>query len=277
MTVDEKYARLKEIIQNLGSVLVAFSGGVDSTFLLRVARDVLGDRAAAITIDAPFHSRYEIGEAQRLAAATGARHLQLDVHGLQVDGLDGNPPDRCYLCKKAVFSLCREQMLAGGFRFLVDGSNADDVHDYRPGRRALAELEVRSPLLEAGLEKTEIRELSRMLGLDTWDKPALACLLTRFPHGERITVERLAMVEQCEEYLRSRGFGMFRVRAHGETARIELLPAELERMLAADVRAGVAEFFHAAGFRYVSLDLDGYRCGAMNPVSGEEAGGAVPS
>jgi uncharacterized protein len=150
---------------------------------------------------------------------------------------------------------------------LVDGSNADDLQDYRPGRRALAELDVRSPLLEAGLEKGEIRELSRRLGLDTWDKPALACLLTRFPHGEKVTVERLAMVERCEDFLRSRGFGLFRVRAHGDIARIELAPVEMGRMLEPGVMAETTNFFHGAGFRYVALDLDGYRCGAMNEVT----------
>ncbi len=267
MNIETKYSRLKEILLEMESVLVAFSGGVDSTFLLKAARDLLGDRAGAITIDAPFHSRYEFEEAKRLAAVIGARHIILNVHDLQVYGLDVNPPDRCYLCKKAVFSLCRDQARDGGFRFLVDGSNADDLQDFRPGRRALAELEVRSPLLEAGLEKGEIRELSRRLGLDTWDKPALACLLTRFPHGERVTVEGLAMVERCEEFLRSRGYGQFRVRAHGESARIELAPEELGRVLDAGERTAVSEFFHAAGFRYVALDLDGYRCGAMNEIT----------
>jgi len=267
MTTEQKYDLLSEILLEMESVLVAFSGGVDSTFLLKVARDRLGDRAAAITIDAPFHSRYEVDEAKRLATVTGARHMVLNIHGLQVDGLDDNPPDRCYLCKKAVFSLCREQARDGGYRYLVDGSNADDLQDYRPGRRALAELEVRSPLLEAGLTKDEIRGLSRKLGLDTWDKPALACLLTRFPHGEKVTAEGLAMVERCEEFLRSRGYGQFRVRAHGESARIELAPEELGRMLDAGERPAVSGYFHAAGFRYVALDLDGYRCGAMNEIT----------
>lgn len=248
-------------------MLVAFSGGVDSTFLLKVAHDELGDRAAAITIDAPFHSRFEVAEAVRLATVLGVRHTVLDVHGMEIEGLSANPQDRCYICKKAVFTLCAEKARQGGFAVLVDGSNADDVHDYRPGRRALEELAVRSPLLEAGLEKAEIRALSRRLGLDTWDKPALACLLTRFPHGEEITAVRLAMVESCEGFLRDCGFGMFRVRAHGELARVELTEADFSLMLQPEVRARVASYFHQAGFLYVSLDLDGYRCGAMNPVS----------
>ena len=267
MTLDDKLDRLQCILRDMGSVLVAFSGGVDSTLLLRVAHDVLGDRVAAITINAPFHSHFEVAEALRLAAALGVRHSVLDVPGLDIEGLSTNPPDRCYICKKGVFTLCAEQAGQGGLSVLVDGSNADDVHDYRPGRRALEELAVRSPLLEAGLEKSEIRELSRRLGLDTWDKPALACLLTRFPHGEDITAERLALVERCEGFLRRSGFGIFRVRAHGESARIELTEAELPRMLLPEVRAEVTAYFHQAGFLFVSLDLDGYRCGAMNPVS----------
>jgi uncharacterized protein len=267
MTLDQKYNRLQSILREMKSALVAFSGGVDSTLLLKVACDELGGQVSAITIDAPFHSRYEVQEARRLAETMGVEHLVLDAHGLKIEGLAYNPPDRCYLCKKAVFSLCAEKALEAGRAFLLDGSNADDLSDYRPGRRALEELAVRSPLLEADLDKKEIRALSRRLGLDTWDKPALACLLTRFPHGEEITTGRLEMVEQCEEYLREQGFGLFRVRAHADSARIETTGADLAIMLRPDVRAGIVAFFHRAGFRYVSLDLDGYRCGAMNPVS----------
>jgi uncharacterized protein len=261
----EKFSELKRILRGMSGVLVAFSGGVDSTFLLKAAHDELGDQAAAITIDAPFHSRFEIAEASRLAGLLGVRHTLLNVHGMKIEGLSTNPPDRCYVCKKAVFSLCAEQARLAGAAVLMDGSNADDLSDYRPGRRALQELAVRSPLLEAGLTKSEIRALSRQLGLDTWDKPALACLLTRFPHGEEVTPERLAMVESCENFLRSCGFGMFRVRAHGDSARIELTDEELPGIQPADVRGRISDFFHQAGFRYVSLDLDGYRCGAMNP------------
>jgi len=265
MSMEEKFSRLKRILKDMGRVLVAFSGGVDSTFLLKAAHDELGDRASAITIDAPFHSRFEIAEATRLAGLLGVRHTLLDVHGMEIEGLSTNPPDRCYVCKKAVFSLCAEQARLAGGAVLVDGSNADDLSDYRPGRRALEELAVRSPLLEAGLSKSEIRALSRQLGLDTWNKPALACLLTRFPHGEMVTAERLTMVEICENFLRSCGFGQFRVRAHGDSARIELIEEEFSHMFQEDVRRKVYTFFQRSGFRYVSLDLEGYRCGAMNP------------
>lgn len=266
MTLDEKFIELQRILREMKAVLVAFSGGVDSTFLLKVAHDQLGERAIAITIDAPFHSRFEIAEAVRLAALLDVKHTLLDVHGLEMVGLTHNPPDRCYLCKKTVFSICADRARQLGNAVLLDGSNVDDLGDYRPGRKALEELAVRSPLLEAGLTKPEIRELSQRLGLDTWDKPALACLLTRFPHGETVTSELLDMVERCEGYLRTTGFGMFRVRVQGDSARIEVTEGDLPRMLQPGIREGVRDFFHSVGFRYVSLDLDGYRCGSMNPA-----------
>ncbi len=267
--LDHKYSELRRIVREMGSLLVAFSGGVDSTLLLKVAHDELGERAAAITIDAPFHSRHEIAEACRLAELIGVRHLVLDVHALEIEGLAANPPERCYFCKQAVFSICRDKARENGFELLADGSNSDDLKDYRPGRRALEELGVVSPLLMAGLEKSEIRALSRRLGLDTWDKPALACLLTRFPHGEQITPERLAMVERCEDFLRDKGFGLFRVRAHAGTARIELTSEELPRLLEDGLRSAVTAFFRQAGFAFVTLDLEGYRCGSMNPPEGD--------
>lgn len=263
--MENKYLKLQEILKNMDSLLVAFSGGVDSTLLLKAAHDTLGERAAAITIDASFHSRYEIEEAKRIAGLMGVRHILMDAKEMVIEGLSTNPPDRCYICKKAVFSNCLVSMREEGFSYLADGSNADDVNDYRPGRRALEELGVRSPLLEAGLVKSEIRELSRLLGLDTWDKPALACLMTRFPHGEPVTPEKLARVERCEDFLRTMGFGLFRVRAHGEVARIELLPEDIKRMLEPETRNLVSEEFHKSGFKSVSVDLDGYRCGSMNP------------
>lgn len=265
MQQQSKYTKLRNTLRDMDSLLVAFSGGVDSTLLLKAAHDTLGARAAAITIDAPFHSRYEIEEAKRIARLIGVRHIIMDARNLEVEGLAMNPPDRCYICKKAVFNSCLNAMREAGFAYLVDGSNADDVLDYRPGRRALEELGVRSPLLEAGLSKAEIRELSRELGLDTWDKPALACLMTRFPHGEEVTPEKLAMVEGCEDFLRGMGFGLFRVRAHGDIARIEVFPADMGKMLKTETRHMISEKFHLAGFKSVTLDLDGYRCGSMNP------------
>lgn len=263
---EQKYEQLKQILNEMGSVLVAFSGGVDSTLLLKVAVDQLQERTAAITIEAPFHSRSERDEARRLAGEIGVRQIIYDAGQLDLSALEYNPPERCYLCKKSVFTICRALAQENGFAWLADGSNSDDLLDHRPGRRALQELGVRSPLLEAGLTKADIRALSRELGLPTWDKPALACLLTRFPHGSRITADRLRRVERCEEFLRGLGFGQLRVRAHEEIARIELEEGDLPRFLEKNLRAAVCDFFIAAGFERVTLDLAGYRCGSMNPA-----------
>jgi len=261
---DHKYDKLKHILREMGSVMVAFSGGVDSTLLLRVAVDELQDRAIAITIRAPFHSRTELSEASRLAEEIGARHILYDARQLDLVAIENNPPDRCYICKQTIFSICRSISGENGFSWLADGSNSDDLDDYRPGRQALQELGVRSPLLEVGLTKADIRDLSRRLGLRTWNKPAMACLLTRFLHGVRITEDQLIMVENCEDFLRNLGFSQLRVRVHDETARIELEDAEMARFMEVDIRAAVCDFFHSAGFKRIALDLEGYRCGSMN-------------
>lgn len=263
--LEQKYDRLKQLLNEMGSVLVAFSGGVDSTLLLRVAFDELAGRAAAITIDAPFHSRKEIAEARETAALIGVRQIVYDAHRMDMAQLKHNPDDRCYICKKIVFKVCRELAEENGFSCLADGSNADDLLEHRPGRRALHELNVRSPLQEAGLTKAEIRELSRRLGLQTWNKPALACLLTRFPHGAEINPARLSMVEQGEDFLRETGFGQLRVRIQEETALIELTESDMPRMLEEKVRSAVVSRFHSAGFTRITLDIEGYRSGSMNP------------
>ncbi len=264
--LDQKHDELKRLLRDMGSVMVAFSGGVDSTFLLKTAVDVLHERAAAITIHAPFHSRSELSEARSLAERIGARQIVYDAHQLDMSDIENNPPDRCYLCKRKVFTICLSITKENGFSWLADGSNCDDLNDFRPGRRALQELGIRSPLLEAGLTKADIRELSRQHGLETWNKPALACLLTRFPHGARITADKLLMVEKCEDFLRNLGFGQLRVRAHEEIARIELEESDVPRFLEQNLRAAVCDFFHTTGFSRVTLDLEGYRCGSMNPV-----------
>jgi len=193
------------------------------------------------------------------------QHIVHDAHLIDMTHLKNNPTDRCYICKNIVFKTCLELAEKNGFSNLVDGSNADDLLDYRPGRRALHELGVRSPLLEAGLTKSEIRELSRNLGLKTWDKPALACLLTRFPHGAQISTAQLAMVEKGEDFLRDMGFGQLRVRIHGETAIIELEENEISRLFTEEVRSAVTSHFRSAGFTRITVDLEGYRCGSMNP------------
>ena len=265
-SLEQKYDKLKQLLHEMGSVLVAFSGGVDSTLLLKVAFDECAGGAAAITIDAPFHSRREISEARSIGALIGVRHMVHDIHGVDMTPLEKNPPDRCYICKKIVFKICWDIARENGFSALVDGSNADDLLDFRPGRRALQELEVRSPLLEVGLTKAEIRELSQRLGLKTWDKPALACLLTRFPHGAKINAEQLSMVEKGEDFLRDMGLRQLRVRILGETAIIELEENEIPGLLKEEIRSHVTTHFHSIGFTRIALDLEGYRCGSMNPI-----------
>jgi len=265
-TLHQKYRHLKEIISEMDSLVVAFSGGVDSTFLLKVAHDTVGDRVLAITATSPTYPESEYREACELARRIGARQITVESNELEIPGFSENPRDRCYHCKSELFSICVEKGKELGFRYVADGSNTDDLGDYRPGRTAACELKVRSPLLEAGLSKGEVRALSRELGLPTWEKQAYACLASRFPYGVQITPERLKQVEACEEFLKGEGFRVYRVRFHQETARIELSEEELPRLLERELRDRVVAFFRECGFTYVSLDLQGYRTGSMNEV-----------
>jgi uncharacterized protein len=259
-----KLARLEASLAASGGCLVAYSGGVDSTFLLAVARRALGGRVAAATVRTLFHERGEAAEAARRAAALGVPHetidLDLDAHPEVL----ANPADRCYLCKRLVFTALRRRADELGLPLLADATQADDLLERRPGLRALRELGVASPLAEAGLGKPEIRALSARLGIEGADRPSAPCLATRVPFGERITAERLARVAAAEHALLALGFANTRVRDYGDLARIELQAADLERAAVAALRPRIVETLRGAGYRYVTLDLAGYRTGSMD-------------
>lgn len=264
--LNEKFAHLKSLLRELGSVAVAFSGGVDSTFLLKAAHDALGDRCAALTMQSCLFTRREMDEAKAFCAREGVRHIVLEVDELSIPGFRENPRDRCYLCKRALFSRLQSVAAANGLACVAEGSNVDDMGDYRPGLRAIAELGVKSPLRAANLRKSEIRELSKRLGLPTWDKPSLACLASRIPYGETITAEKLAMVGRAEEVLFGLGMKQGRVRVHGNVARIETLPEQFDLIL--KNRVLITAELKKCGFSYVALDLEGYRTGSLNETLG---------
>jgi len=262
----ERLARLRSELGRADSALVAFSGGVDSTFVLAVAREVLGDRAVALTAHSPSVPAAEREEARRLAARLGVRHLERTSREGDDPRYRANPVDRCYFCKDELYRLCGEVARQEGLAVVLDGFNADDHGDHRPGRRAGLEHGVRSPLSEAGLTKDEVRAWSEAMGLPTWDKPQLACLASRIPYGTEVTPERLARVEQAEAALRAMGFHDLRVRYHGDLGRVELGEAELEAGFRR--RAEVVAAVKAAGFKLAVLDLEPFRSGRMNALAG---------
>ena len=260
----EKYGKLITDLKKAGRVAVAYSAGVDSTFLLKTAYNALGGNVLAITGRAVSFPAREITQSAEFCRLLGVEQVFADVDQLLIDGFCENPADRCYLCKKALFSAFREAAEAKGFSYIADGSNADDDNDYRPGMKALQELGIVSPLKDAGLTKADIRILSRELDLPTWDRPSFACLATRFPYGEKITEEKLHKVNEAEELMLELGFRQVRVRMHGNIARIEISPDQFGMIIAPDIRESVIRQFKELGFIYVTLDLGGYMTGSMN-------------
>ena len=264
LSIHEKYENLKAYLQELDSVAVAFSSGVDSTFLLKTAHDVLGDKAIAITASSNLFPRRELKESSAFCKAENIRQVIFNVDELAIEGFRDNPKNRCYLCKHTLFTKIKEIAAKNKLDFVAEGSNMDDNGDYRPGLQAIVELDIKSPLRHVELYKQEIRELSKELRLPTWDKASFACLASRFVYGETITEEKLNMVDRAEDLLRSKGFKQFRVRIHDMIARIEILPSEFEKIMQSSIRQDIVQKFKEYGFKYVSLDLQGYRIGSMN-------------
>jgi uncharacterized protein len=273
MGIDEAYETLRKAIRAMGKVAVAYSGGVDSSFLCRVSHDVLGDNAVAITMVSPLLPRSELEEAKSLAAAIGMRHILLNEEVID-PAVAENSTTRCYRCKKIEFSVMARAAAEAGIVHVLDGSNEDDLADYRPGLRALAELRIHSPLRDAGLGKADIRALSRRLGLPTWDKPACACLASRVPYGERITSEKLHRIDDAEIYLRGIGFRQVRVRSHHDLARIEVAREERVRLCDPTTMDEVAARLKSLGFLYVCMELQGYETGSLNRTMGTTGGTA---
>ncbi|MDR2402405.1 MAG: ATP-dependent sacrificial sulfur transferase LarE [Spirochaetaceae bacterium] len=275
VTVDEKYRRLLEIIAARGAVAVAFSGGVDSSFLCHAAAAALGEKALAVTIVSPMLPKSELDWAAKVAARVGIEHILLEEGEIDEE-VAANPRERCYYCKRIEFSRIIAAAEERGIRTVLDGSNLDDLGDFRPGLKALEELRILSPLRLAEMTKADVRVLSRRFNLPTWDKPAFACLASRIPYGERINREKLARVEKAEDSLRCWGFRQFRVRSHGDIARIEVAPEERRLFFDEHTLDSISRSLKSLGFLYVSFELEGYSLGSMNrvvPVEHAVAGG----
>ena len=269
--LQEKYQQLQTIFREMDRTLIAYSGGVDSALIAKVAQDVLGDRALAITAISPSLLPEELVEAEEQAESMGIAHEIVETQEMENPNYTSNPINRCYFCKSELHDTLKPLALERGYPYVVDGVNADDLRDYRPGIQAAKERGVRSPLAEVGFSKLEVRELSKQLGLAWWDKPAQPCLSSRFPYGEEITLSKLQRVGRAEIYLRKLGYRNLRVRSEGETARIELPPEKIQEFVVNTKLSEVVKAFQNYGFSYVTLDLEGYRSGKLNQVLGSLA------
>lgn len=264
--MNEKLEQLQMLLTKMGNALIAYSGGVDSLFVAKVAHDCLQERVIALTAVSPSYPTYELEEAKNNAKKIGIHHLVVKTNELDNPQYRANQGDRCYHCKTELYDVCTAKAKELGIRTILNGTNLDDLGDYRPGLKAATEWEVRSPLVEVGMTKKEIREFSKFLGLPTWDKQALACLSSRFPPGTEVTEERLARIDRIESGLQQMGFKKFRVRFHEPIARIEVGEDDLQKVMIPEIRGKISALCHENGFLYASLDLDGYQVGSVNQI-----------
>jgi uncharacterized protein len=269
---EKKLDTLKESLSKHNNAVIAFSGGVDSTFLLSVAAEIIGKNLTAVTADSTFMPSMEMKEAKEIAASLGVRHETIKVDEKEIEGFEENPPDRCYICKLHIFKRIMDFAKKNSIDCVMEASNSDDTGDYRPGMKAIRELRIQSPLLEANLTKSEIRELSRARGLPGWARPAMACLASRIPYGDTITQEKLARIDNAENFLRELGFRICRVRDHEGLARIEVKKDKTQQLMDPELQQKVTDHLKSLGFDYITVDMQGYRTGSLNERIGNISG-----